>query len=146
VNLHPALASFPPVLILIAAALEIADRRGRFRTTIRLHLVLAVIFVTATFFTGYGASETANQTFVVADSVIATHHSVGRLLLFLIFPCAALEVVAHRAVHGRRLFFAAYALTLAACVLLVVYTGYLGGQLVFEHGAGVRATLPVTGS
>lgn len=144
IYLHPALASFPAVLLLVALGLEVASAiRGTdvFRVAIRIQLSLAVVFVLAAFFSGYLANDLANQTFSVADSFISRHHLSGRLLAFLILPCAALEFIARRAVYARGGFRVAYLMLLLLCVGLAVYTGHLGGELVFEHGAGVSAVL-----
>ena len=36
-----------------------------------------------------------------------------------------------------------YILLFTALTVAVLYTGYLGGQLVYSHGAGVELALPV---
>lgn len=145
INLHPPLSAFPLALIITAGILELIcfwKNSPTLRAAIRVNLLFAVLFVAATFFTGYRASELANQTFTIADDVIRAHHSVGRLLLFLIAPCAALEVLSTRATHNPKVFRILYLIFLAVCLGLVIYTGYLGGRLVFVEGAGVVAKLP----
>ncbi len=142
-HLHPALSTFPPVLLLIAGALELAALVGvaELRRTIRLLLWLAVPGVLAAFFSGYQASDSANQTFVIADQAIGAHHNLGRLLAFAIIPCAALEWVATSARHAKAFFEWLYRAVLMTCVGLVISTAYLGGELVFRHGAGVFAIM-----
>jgi uncharacterized membrane protein len=139
---HPPLASFPFALISVAAGLEFYSffrPSSGIRAAIRINLVLAAIFVGLAFLSGYSASDSANLTFIIGDDVISEHHNYGRLLLFLIFPCAALEWIAAKAKFNTGLFRLLYLLALVGCVGLVICTGYLGGKLVFEHGAGVSA-------
>ena len=142
-HLHPALSSFPPVILLLVCGLELAALAGigDLRRTIRILLWLGVPGVLAAVFSGYQASDSANQTFVVADQVIAAHHNIRRLLAFLIVPRAALEWIASKASHGKLMFQSLYRLVLLLCAGLVVYAGYLGGELVFRHGAGVFAEI-----
>lgn len=144
INLHPPFSAFPLALLVVAATLEVISffkPSAALRSAIRVNLVFAVFFVAAAFFSGYWASDAANQTFTIADDVIRKHHSVGRLLLFMILPCAALEILSARASHHPKVFRVLYLLSLLFCLGLVVYTGYLGGRLVFVEGAGVSAKL-----
>lgn len=140
-NLHPPLTAFPLALIVLVVALEIYSwfRGEDWRKPIEFVLVLTVVAVAAAFFSGYQASDGADQTFLVPDEPISRHHTAGRFLLFLIVPCAALRFVATRARFNARGFTVAYGVVLAICLGLVIYTGYLGGELVFIHGAGVSA-------
>lgn len=141
INLHPPLTAFPLALLVLVVALEIYSRYRRedWRKPIEFVLVLMVVAVVAAFFSGYQASDGADRTFLVPDEPISRHHTVGRFLLFLSLPCAALRFVATRARYNARGFDVAYGIVLAVCLGLVVYTGYLGGELVFKHGAGVYA-------
>jgi len=141
INLHPPLTAFPLALLVLVVALEIYSRcRGAdWRKPIEFVLVLMVIAVVAAFFSGYQASDGADRTFLVPDEAISRHHTIGRFLLFLSVPCAALRFVATRARYNARGFDAAYGIVLVICLGLVVYAGYLGGELVFKHGAGVYA-------
>ena len=113
--------------------------RARQASSISVVLVLAAIAVVATFFSGYQASDVADQTFMIDDAVIGYHHVWGRALLFLVVPCAALQLISERASYNRSIFRGAYLVTLLICLGLAGYTGFLGGKLVFEHGAGVFA-------
>ena len=144
-NLHPPLSAFPPALLVLAAGLEIARifiKKDWIDPCISTCVALGAFFVACAFFTGYSASEHANGTFQVPDDVIALHHNAGRFLLFAVVPCVALRFAAVFATHGKLGFSVSYRVFLALCVTLVVYTGYLGGKLVFEHGAGVTAPIP----
>lgn len=143
-SLHPPLSAFPLALITVVTLLEIIHifyRSPNLLYAIRINLALAAVFVIAAFFSGYSASESASQTFQVGDQVIAWHHSWGRLLLFFILPTFILNLISSSAKQNKKVWFGLYYLLLLSCQSLVIYTGYLGGQLVFLHGAGVSATV-----
>ena len=146
--LHPPLAAFPYVLLTVIVLVEIfliwkpipgAEK------LVYLLLGFGVLATAATFFSGYPTSEQANQTFIVADEAISWHHNLGRLLLFMVVPCAALRWVSVIATQNTRAWSFVYRVMLVLCLGLAVTTGYFGGQLVFEHGAGVRAKIVAPG-
>jgi len=101
---------------------------------------VGVAGVIAAFFSGYIASDLADQFFEVPDEPISQHHVLGRLLLFTSIPMLALMWIGYAASHSKAMFLAAYRLLLLACVVLVIFTGYLGGELIFNYGAGVHAS------
>lgn len=141
-DLHPPLSSLPFAFILgcVLAEIACAARPSEMlRSAATFNVLLAAVSAILAFFTGYQASETANQTFVVPDAAISIHHAFGRALLFVVIPCAALRITALHATHGKRAFASLYYVALTASLALAIYTGYLGGKLVFEEGAGVRA-------
>lgn len=141
-NLHPVLSSFPLALLCLTIIFEVLNRshyRGSLEITAKIAITLAAISIGAAFYSGYGAAENADQTFRISDDVISSHHSMGRLLLFSVIPCALLRYFTASATYGRRVFDAIYLILLAATFGLVIATGFLGGELVFRHGAGVFA-------
>ena len=143
--LHPPLSSVPITLLVLTLLLDVAHvflPRGGLANTARVLLVLAALSTLMAFFSGYPASDLANQTFLVPDDAISLHHTSGRLLLLLVGPCLAWRWLSERATHARALFTAGYAMLLTLCVCLALYTGHLGGDLVFTHGAGVKASVP----
>lgn len=143
-NFHPPLSSLPFALLGVIGFLELANllrRSDTLRAAITVNVVLAALGTVLAFFSGYQASELADQTFKIPDDAISLHHACGRALLFAVLPCAAVRIISERATHALGLFRALYYISLAISLSLVVYTGYLGGKLVFEHGAGVSAAI-----
>lgn len=145
-NIHPPLSSFPFVLLTVTILFEIAtllQNSGKIKAEIRLIvcarylLCAATIGTVITFLSGYWGEDFANQTFTVAEDLIKTHHNYGRLLLFCMVGCLAAKFAADFAKYHITLFRSVYWFLLVFCFSLSVYTGYLGGELVFEHGAGV---------
>lgn len=105
-------------------------------------LGITILFAVLSFFSGLSASDVANQTFVVEDGDLALHYNWGRAFTFLapvVFGIKYADILSQE--KGN------YALRWVFRILLIVLTalagvtGYLGGELVFIHGAGVRAVL-----
>jgi uncharacterized membrane protein len=142
-NLHPILTHFAPAAYVGAVLLELARLKYKSSSKIEgaLDILIAVmpLAVLMAFFSGYLGSDAANQTFSIPEGEISEHHAYGRLLLFLSFPCTALYFVQKVATNAKEGFAWAYRLFLLACFVLVIITGDLGGDLVFEYGAGVSA-------
>lgn len=141
-NFHPAISSFPSALLLMALGCEVVSliqHKKFFSQMSAVLLVLCLPITIVTFITGYNAADTASVTFVVPQNAISAHFEVARNLIFLLIPTVALKFVYERATHNKSFFFALYFLTLTLSVLFVVYASYLGGELVFSHGAGVKA-------
>lgn len=146
-NLHPPLTAFPLALIVCIAFLQLLyliKKSAALRNAININFILSVLATIAAFFSGYQAGDMADKTFAIDDALIAAHHSYGRLLLFTFITCAAFRLASEKAAYNRNFFSALYYITLLISLVLVIYTGYLGGNLVFVHGAGVSAQLPVT--
>lgn len=141
-HIHPSLAAFPFALITAACLLEgltVFYAPFGLRSTIKINLILAAVFVIFAFFSGYLAEESASVTFKIDHEKIEFHHLIGRLLLFAIIPCAALCCISDIATGHRVVLRGAYLVLLLLCLSLVLYTGYLGAELVFRQGAGVIA-------
>ncbi len=145
-NFHPVLTTFPFALLSVVVLLELwaAFRASdKLQFVISLNLVVACLGIGFAFLSGYQASELANKTFVIPDDVISQHHSYGRLALFLTAPCLALKYFSLKATYNRQGFRFAYLGFLALIYAFTIMTGYLGAELVFSYGAGVKATAGV---
>ena len=143
--IHPPLSAFPVPFLIVALATELIRRivptlreDATSRVLVRVMIFTAAASVAAAFFSGYHASEHANKTFAVSDDVIALHHLYGRLLLFLMFPLVSIAALAPSAKHGKRVLENILLILLLTVVAIAITTGYLGGRLVFVHGAGVE--------
>ncbi len=144
-NLHPVLTTFPLSLICVVVVFEayaIARKSASFNSAINLTLGLALVLAVAAFFSGYYARELAGELSPVLSNHVATHHQFGRLMLFAIFPCVALRFISEKAKYYKRGFRITYLVALMITLALVIYTGYLGGVLVFKQGVGVILPRP----
>lgn len=140
-NLHPALSSFPlPLLtlLIIIEIFQVTTKSTSYEAANKLIAWAVLLAVLAAFFSGYQGADFANGAFKVADEVIAQHHLIGKLLLFSAVPTVLAALVRSKAKFGREAFSWIYRILLVISFSLAATAGYLGGNLVFEHGAGVR--------
>ncbi len=143
-NFHPPLSAFPLVLITLQVFFELLyarSKRAEILYFLKLNLALILLFAAAAFFSGYQASELADQSFQVPNEPIEAHHLSGRFLFFLSMPTCAIGVLSQMAKHSRANFRVVYLFLLGMLFLIVIRTGLLGGRLVFTHGAGVNVDL-----
>jgi uncharacterized membrane protein len=140
-NFHPPFTAFPLALLSAVTLLELLSLRGdsaKLQQAVRINLILGAIFTLLAFYSGYQASELATLS-AETEPLVARHHNFGRLLLLTVWPCLGLKFVADQAKYNAQLFKAAYWASLLLAQALVVYTGWLGGELVFTHSVGVAA-------
>lgn len=140
-NFHPVVSHFPIALLLVVLILEfltLFSSKVIFRSALEVNLVCSVVFAVLAFVSGYQGSEFANASFKISDELIAPHHNAGRSLLFTIFPALLFYFAAKGAKHGKALFKTLYLVCLSASMAIALYSGYLGGQLVFKYGAAVK--------
>ena len=140
-NLHPPFSAFPTALFTVAFLFEITGQIKQHESIIKLaraNLMLACLFMFFAYFSGLYAADNASISFVVPTEAIKTHHNIGKLLLILCIPTGILSYISYQAKSNKKLFTAIFHLTLASCFLLAIYCGWLGGKLVFKHGAGVQ--------
>ena len=139
-NFHPPLVSFPFALISVVVILELIllfYRSEIIAKAITVNLIFIVLTVVAAFFSGYQAMELANVKSDFLQDLVAYHHNMGRLLLFSTLACFVMYLAAQKASKRKILFSLTYKLLLLLCFTLVIFTGYLGADLVFSHGIGV---------
>lgn len=139
-NLHPPFSAFPFALLLLASIAELVALVRPSPVTRRIavwNLIAGSVGVALAFFSGYQAAETFQQRFVVDESLVQFHHLTGKVALISVVITLALRWAAEGALFYRRTFFGLYLAALTVTLGVVVYTGYLGGELVFTHGAGV---------
>lgn len=141
-HLHPPLSAFPFALLTVVVLLEIAKICGarHLDNVIRINLVIAAIASLLAFFSGYYSGSCTNVTFKVDEGAITQHIAAGRVILIALFPCLACYFIAQMNPANPRLFRGLYLLFLFVAYGAVLVSGYLGGELVFRHGAGVSAT------
>ena len=134
-NIHPPLTAFPVALLVVSflAALFEAYGYKQLKIVARVNLLIGAIFLVGAFISGYQGSEFASGTFKVANETIDFHHTIGKLALLALVPVLSLLFYYERSKILKVFYLFFFALEVG----LVLYTGYLGGELVFRHGAGV---------
>ena len=139
---HPFIVHFPIVLIISAVLLDLtailASRPGLHTAGMILFIAGAVTTVPAAF-TGEASSEIAVAIQGITDD-LARHEDATTLTAWLAAgpSLARIHLTVRKRFNskaGRFWLFAA-----ALCALLVGWSGYTGGVLVYQYGAG---TLPI---
>ena len=144
-NPHPALTGFPLVLLVLLVTVELlraSGRRSDLDRPAELLLLALVIFTPLTFLSGYLAAAGADRSVPVAPEFIESHRAAGRFLIIMLVPTVLLAYLCKAAQqnNGSRPpgLFRIYLICLFLSLAIAVRTGFLGGELVFEHAAGVR--------
>lgn len=145
-HLHAMLIHFPIALIMagfLSQGISIFSRNVFFKQAAAYLLLLGALGAGAAYLSGHAAGEGIEEG--PLESPMELHENAA--LFTLVLSIAA-------ALFMSGLYFLKYQkpwATLTGFVLVVAlagsvaYTGYLGGQLVYAHGAGVELALPGLG-
>jgi uncharacterized membrane protein len=138
---HPLCATFPFPIYCCAAIFELLVLRGQVELSraVSWLLLLGAVGVTCAFATGWFASYSANQSFVVSESALALHYQVAKVTLGMAWLVPAFRYIKKHAQRCFWLFRGLYVLVFVFVLLLSAVTGYFGARLVFVEGAGVVA-------
>lgn len=136
-RLHAALNDLPAALLLMAVLFDVLgaiNRRDTLKAAGFWCLIAGVIGGGLAAFAGWMAEGSAPHS-DAAHAVLETHETLAWVTLG-VFGILAAWRLARRVLGGR----AQLAYTAAGIigVALLVFTGKLGGSLVFEHGVGVH--------
>ncbi len=142
--LHPMLVHFPIALLAVALLFDVAALFFPKAELVRASLyvsALGALGAVGAYFTGEAAEESAERLPGI-EALLERHEDLGKLLMggaiaVLVIRLAFFWRRWHEPIAGR----AVLAFLGAVLVGLVAATGYAGGQLVYEHGAGVA---PIT--
>lgn len=144
IALHPPLSGMPLAFVTLLALLElsrIVPKLPSFPAVTRHVLVCAVVVSTvATFLSGYQASSSLGDLLPAVQQELGSHHAWGRILLINSLLLGTFSWLATRATHGKGALSVLYFLALAVQLALSVTVGFMGGELVFGRGLGVRAS------
>jgi uncharacterized membrane protein len=142
IDLHPVLSGLPfaSAVLLLTAELMVCIPRTRVtgETLRRCAVIACPVATVAAFLSGYQASSLAGEVAKPIESVIGTHHALGRFLLIDALLLAAFFFLATKALHGKGVMRTLYYGTALGYIVLTLIVGNLGGSLVFEHGVNVR--------
>ena len=146
-HLHAMIVHFPVALVLVAFVSELAGifLKKKFYQQVSLYiLVLAALGAIAAFITGDIAGDGMDGGSL--QQALVVHKQAATLtLVFTIIAAGAKIILALMKKEMRWLKILAFILLFAAAGS-VARTGYLGGQLVFKHAAGVELGIGNFGS
>lgn len=137
-DLHPLVIHFPIVCILLAAIFDLVAHFARVdylhKTGLALLIGGALLTIPAAY-TGESAAERAQHIPEITE--LLHHHqdlSTIALWLSLMLVVTRIHLVAKkRYIGGRKI---VHMTAVAGCAALIMWSAYVGGQLVYEHGAG----------
>lgn len=141
IQVHPPLSGFPLACAVLLCVVEACRLRGK--SAARLEwargflVVSSLVFTSAAFLSGYQASAPLNEVAVPIQDALGRHHAYGRLLLINSIAMMTFFAVGARALHGKVLMETLYRLSIVAQLILALWTGSMGGSLVFDYGLGV---------
>lgn len=145
-NPHPPLSGFPIVLVCILALLEGIRLRSKnpaeWQRTLSFVILLLMTFVPLTYFSGYFGADYAHSQFKVPDEAILQHQLWAKSALFVSIGMTLIYVLAYVAEPEKpavaKQLLSLYRFFLICLLVTLIRTGFLGGNLVFSHGAGVH--------
>ncbi|MGJ8661341.1 MAG: DUF2231 domain-containing protein [Bacteroidota bacterium] len=142
-HLHALVIHFPIALLIaafLAELLSLAIKKDFFRNTSYFLLILGTIGAIVAYSSGSYASE--GMTDGIFEKPLDLHEDAATITLWLaIFTTLFKTVMLFFTEEKRWLKWLGFML-FAFLVTSVARTGYLGGQLVFKHGAGIELSLP----
>jgi len=138
-NFHPLLVHFPIALIVVIVILDflaIITRKKLFTDTATLATYFAAVGGALAVVSGLFAEETVWHT-EAAHELIETHEVFGLISLGIIVVLAIFRLAFRDKLSGG-LKWVAFVIALAGAGT-VAYGSYLGGEMVYRHGTGVKA-------
>jgi uncharacterized membrane protein len=139
-DLHPPLVAFPLVLTWTVLIIELINLKLKSAEYSKLCLGLLVVAAALTFAayqTGHQAGQLASRSFVVPEAEIGHHFLWAKIFLFTLIGALILKATYYFAKFNVQFWRVLYLIVLIVSAGLVTNVGRLGGDLVFEHGAGV---------
>jgi len=142
-HLHAMLIHFPIALIITGFVAEIAGLISN-KPVFKLggfYLLLAGTAGTIfSYLTGNAAGEGMEEG--PLETAMEQHEQAGTFALWLTIATAAVYLGIYIFKYHKKWLRIAAIVLFAAAVGAIARTGYLGGQLVYKHGAGVELSLP----
>ena len=150
--LHPAVVHFPIVLIVLGALLSVVAvfwRKGYVPAFAAALLALGAVGSWAAMETGESDGGLVEQAAPQAESLLDAHEDWAKRTLTAAAIAAVIAVAAaalFRFPRAARGVAVAAALAAGVASWTVYETGHRGGELVYQHGAGVDPTRGVAGA
>lgn len=141
-NLHAALSGFPLPLAITLSVIEFLwwwQQKPQWNQSAKILLSALGGGVILAYTSGWIASLSLPELSSLIEDALEAHFSFARAVLFSVVPLTALRILAERTTSRAKVFWWGYRTVLIGTLLFIVITGRLGGQLVFDHGVGVRA-------
>lgn len=137
-NIHPLVIHFPIALILVMVACDfiglLAGKKS-FISAANILSVFASLGAVVAVISGTLASESIwhNE---AAHELMETHETIGFIVLGIIIVLTIFRLAVGKKIYGSLGWIALIIGLVGAS--FVTYTAFLGGEMVFDHGAGVK--------
>ncbi|WP_081820664.1 DUF2231 domain-containing protein [Sediminibacter sp. Hel_I_10] len=142
-HLHAMLIHFPIALLFVGFLSELMallTKKSFFKNVALYLLLIGAVGAIAAFISGSYAGD--GMTDGMLQAPLETHEEAALITLWLAILTAILRVAMYYFNYQKKWLQWASFLLFAGLVISVARTGYLGGELVFKHGAGIELTLP----
>jgi len=137
-NFHPLFVHFPIALITVIAFCEIAaliTRKTVFRQASLVLAIFVVLGAIGSVATGLAAEESVEHN-AAAHELMEIHEVVGLMFLGMVIIYAAIRIVFRNRPDGITAWICA--ILAVAALAVVSYGAYLGGEMVYRYGVGVK--------
>lgn len=146
-NVHPPLTGFPISISFLICVAEIGKhlcKKKEFNIVCNFLTLTALVIFPLTYYSGYVGAEYIDPS--IDKKLIASHQALGKFFLFTCIPyCILRSALAFEKFllgmvtdYVKELLETSLTCLSLAILALAIYTSYLGGELVFKHGAGVK--------
>jgi uncharacterized membrane protein len=144
-ELHPAFVHFPVALTIIGLLCYFLGyaKWPEFQRIALVLLAFAFLFSFLSVFTGEKAAEVAKRIPTI-EQALEKHKEFGEWTRWALGLAFIVGIVSQRVLKGSQTLAALFFLAYLFAAGFVGYTGYLGGELVLEYGAGFRSILSLS--
>jgi len=142
-HLHAMVIHFPIALLTIGFLSEIISiiaKRPFFSQAAFYLLLLGTLGTIASYLSGSAAGEGIEEGSL--GKAIELHEQAATISLVLTIATALLYLAIHFLNYSKKWARIASLILFTATIAAIARTGYLGGELVYKHGAGVELGLP----
>lgn len=141
-NPHPPLTGFPIVITTLFIFIELYSllKKKDLKPLSVFLLSCLLVFSISTFISGFFGFDYANTIKDVPENLVDQHQSFAKVHLILLVLMIIFYSLREFYNLGSKFFITSYFLILIIFALNIYYVGFLGGELVFKHGAGVAIT------
>lgn len=142
-HLHAMVVHFPIALLLagfLSELISLIFKKPFFQQAGFYLLILGTIGTIASYFAGNAAGEGIEEG--PLEKVMELHEQAGTIALWLTVITAIVYLLIYFFKYKKSWARIVSIFLFAGVISAIARTGYLGGQLVYKHGAGVQLALP----
>lgn len=142
-HLHAMVVHFPIALLLVGFLFETISffyKKEFFRQSAFYLLILGMLGTVASYLAGNAAGEGMEEG--ALSKAMELHEQAATISLWLTIITALVYAAIYFLKYKRTWLRIIAVLLFAGVIGSIARTGYLGGQLVYKHGAGVELALP----